>query len=111
MPRDQASVLDMVNAARLALEFTHGMEKEAFWADVKTQSAVIHQLLILGEAAHRLTISYRTRHARIPWPQIISMRNRMIHEYDEVDLEEVWKTLQADLPSLLSKLERMLESG
>ena len=110
MRRDQASVLDMVQAARLALEFVRGIEREDFWSDAKTQSAVIHQLMILGEAAHRLSIPYRTRHARSPWPQIIGMRNRMIHEYDEVDLEEVWRTLQADLPSLLERLERLFES-
>jgi len=51
--RDQASLLDIVRAARLALEFTKGMTREDFEIDLKTQSAVIYQIAIIGEAVKR----------------------------------------------------------
>ena len=50
-PRDKATVLDVLNAAKLACEFVAGYTKEGFLADPKTQSAVLHQLLIIGEVS------------------------------------------------------------
>lgn len=59
MSRDRATLLDILKAARLTVEFREGLEKRAFLADPKTQSAVLHQLLILGEAAKRLSAEFR----------------------------------------------------
>ncbi|HJY79677.1 MAG TPA: DUF86 domain-containing protein [Candidatus Binatia bacterium] len=105
MSRDSATLLDMLKAARLAVEFREGMEKRAFLNDPKTQSAILHQLLILGEAAKRLSQEFRTQHQKIPWKQIAGMRDKLIHEYDKVDLEEVWKTAKSDMPRLIKQLE------
>jgi uncharacterized protein with HEPN domain len=91
----------MLKAARLAVEFREGMDKRAFLNDPKTQSAILHQLLILGEAAKRLSQEFRTQHQKIPWKQIAGMRDKLIHEYDKVDLEEVWKTTKSDMPRLI----------
>lgn len=105
MSRDDATVLDMVRAARLVVEFTRGLDKGAFLADRKTQSAVLHQLLVLGEAVKRLSASYRARHSAIPWRPIAGMRDRLIHGYDAVDLEAVWQTASVDIPRLVGLLE------
>jgi len=90
MARDDATVVDILNAARLARTFVEGMDKAAFLEDAKTQSAVLHQLLVLGEAVRRLSEPFRARHPQIPWRLMAGMRNQLIHEYDDVDLEEVW---------------------
>jgi len=87
MSRDSATLLDMLKAARLAVEFREGMEKRAFLNDPKTQSAILHQLLILGEAAKRLSQEFRTQHQKIPWKQI------------------AWKTAKSDMPRLIKQLE------
>jgi uncharacterized protein with HEPN domain len=105
MWRDSATLLDMLKAARLAVEFREDMDKRAFLNDPKTQSAILHQLLILGEAAKRLSQEFRERHQKIPWKQIAGMRNKLIHEYDNVDLDEVWKTARSDIPRLIKQLE------
>ena len=57
MPRDDAHLLDILKAARLAIEFKGPAEKAEFLEDAKTQSAVLHQLLIIGEAVKRMLIS------------------------------------------------------
>lgn len=88
---DQASVLDLVRAARLVVEFRGTLDKPAFLSDLKTQSAILHQLLIVGEAAKRLSDAFRAAHPTIPWKLMAGMRDKLIHAYDEVDLEEVWK--------------------
>jgi uncharacterized protein with HEPN domain len=105
MLRDSATLLDMLKAARLAVEFREEMNKRAFLNDPKTQSAILHQLLILGEAAKRLSQEFRLQHQKIPWKQIAGMRDKLIHEYDKVDLEEVWKTATSDMPRLIKQLE------
>jgi uncharacterized protein with HEPN domain len=55
----------------------------------KTQSAVLHQLLVIGEAVKRLSQDFRRDHPEIPFALIAGMRDKLIHEYDDVDLEEV----------------------
>ena len=108
MHRDEATLLDIAMAARLVLEFIEGMDKAAFLDDVKTQSSVLHQLMVMGEAVKRLSDGFRTRHPEIPWSLMAGMRDKLIHGYDIVDLEEVWKTANRDVPDLLRWLEPLL---
>jgi uncharacterized protein with HEPN domain len=82
MSRDDATLMDLARAARLAQEFVQGMDQAGFLADVKTQSAVLHQLLILGEAAKRLSQAFRDAHSQIPWSLVTGMREKLIHHYE-----------------------------
>ena len=66
MHRDEAVLLDIARAARLVLEFKQGMDKAAFLQDIKTQSSVLHQLMVMGEAVKRLSEDFRTCHPEIP---------------------------------------------
>lgn len=108
MLRDSATLLDILKAARLAVEFREEMDKRAFLDDPKTQSAILHQLLVLGEAAKRLSQEFREQHQKIPWKKITGMRDKLIHEYDNVDLDEVWKTARLDIPRLIKLLEPLM---
>ena len=105
MHRDDATLLDIATAARLVLEFTEGMDQAGFLDDIKTQSSVLHQLMVLGEAVKRLSDDFRARHPEIPWTLMAGMRDKPIHGYDIVDLEEVWQTANRDVPDLLQWLE------
>ena len=108
MSRDEIILLDIIRAARLVLKFKRGMDKETFLKDVKTQSAVLLQLMVMGEAVKRLSQDFRTRHPEIPWTLIAGMRDKLIHGYDIIDLDEVWKTADVDVPELLSLIEPLL---
>ncbi|MDZ7289133.1 MAG: DUF86 domain-containing protein [candidate division KSB1 bacterium] len=108
MSRDEAVVLDIAQAARLILEFKHGMDKTAFLDDIKTQSAILHQLMVMGEAVKRLSQDFRNHHPAIPWTLIVGMRDKLIHGYDIIDLDEVWKTADTNVPDLLSLLAPLL---
>lgn len=108
MPRDDAALLDIARAARLAVGFIRGMDQATFLEDAKTQSAVLHQLSILGEAVKRLSPEFRASHPEIPWSTIAGMRDRLIHKYNAVNLGEVWRTMQRDVPELLRHLEPLL---
>lgn len=107
MWRDDATLLDILRAARLALEFRGGLDKAVFLTDVKTQAAVLHELLVLGEAAKRLSAGFREEHPDVPWKAIAGMRDRLLHGYDDVDLDLVWKTVDEDLSVLIERLERL----
>ena len=108
MWKDKATLLDILKAARLAIAFRKGMDKATFLGDQKTQSSILHQLLILGEAVKRLSGGFRERHPEIPWRTMAGMRDNLIHAYNDVDIEEVWKTLAADLPKIISQIEPLV---
>jgi uncharacterized protein with HEPN domain len=75
----------------------------------KDELIQVHHLQILGEAAAKLGREFHEQHPSIPWPQVVAMRNVLIHDYFGVDLEEVWRVVERDLPELKSKLERLAD--
>lgn len=108
MPCDDATLLDIARAARLVVQFSKTLDKEAFLRDLKTQSAILHQLLVLGESVKRLSSTFRAQHPEVSWRLYAGLRDVLIHQYDQVDLDEVWQTAGKAIPDLLSKLESLL---
>lgn len=108
MSRDNATLLDIAHAAQLIGDFIAGMSRQAFSGDPKTQSAVIYQLTIIGEAVKRLSRATREQHPQIPWQLIAGMRDRLIHGYDIVDIDQVWITATRDVPDLLRQIQTLL---
>ena len=104
MSRDDATLLDILKAARLVVAFKGNLTKKAFLREIKTQSAILHQLLVIGEAVKRLSADFRARYPEIPWTRIAGMRDKLIHAYDAVDLDEVWKTVTDEIAPLISFL-------
>lgn len=88
--------------------YTEGMAREAFLMDRKTVDAVVRNLEIVGEAASRLSDVARNRQSGIEWPQVIGLRNRIVHEYFGIDLEIVWEVVTRDLPGLERALTSLL---
>jgi uncharacterized protein with HEPN domain len=78
----------------LALNYLEGQNKEAFFKDTQRQDAVIRRLEIIGEAAGRVSMATTTKFPNLPWKKMVSMRNIMIHEYEDIDLGIVWDTVR-----------------
>ncbi len=108
MKRDSAYLLDIVNSARIACDYTGGVSEDIFLADTLLQDAVLRRIEIIGEAARRISMETRKQIDNVPWTEVVAMRNLVIHEYDGVDLSIVWQTIQTDLPLLITELERHL---
>jgi uncharacterized protein with HEPN domain len=106
--RDDIVLKDINDAAILIVEFVKGFEKEIFLDDWKTRSAVLYQLTVIGEAVKRLSPEFRKEHTQIPWTLMAGMRDHLIHAYDLVDWDEVWKTATRDIPDLLEKIDKLL---
>jgi len=107
LDRDRATLLDLALASQRALEFIGDQPFDSFSRDLKTQSAIVLQILILGEATKRLSSEFRNRHPEIPWSDIMRMRDRLIHHYESMDPEEIWQAVREDIPALLGFLERV----
>jgi uncharacterized protein with HEPN domain len=105
MDRDAVTLLDILSAAKLALQFVEGMNEAQFMEDAKTQAAVTRQVEILGEAAKRLSLTFKDDHPEIPWRDIGGMRDVLIHVYDNVDLDELWSVTQVSIPELIRLVE------
>ncbi len=89
LPRERNYLLDMLNAAKLAQDFVAGVSWEDFQLDRMRQAAVTRQLVIIGEAAGRISETLRAEISEIPWHQIIDAGDRMIYEYDRITLDRL----------------------
>ena len=76
--------------------------------DDKTQSSILYQLLIIGEATKRISQEFRVKNLQIPWSLMAGMRDNLIHEYNDTNLDEVWKTSDKDIPELVKLIEPLL---
>ena len=102
---DRLLVEDMLESLGRIARYTAGMQKETFLSDRKTIDAVVRNLEIIGEAAARLTVDIRQQlQPGTEWPQIVGLRNRIVHEYFGVDTEVVWQIISRDLPQLSEEL-------
>ena len=109
--RDSSALVDIYRAASKVVEFSQGFDERAFLADERTQSAILHQLLVIGEAVKRLSTEFRRGHADIRWTPMAGMRDVLIHAYDMVDLDEVWRTVTVEIPQLINKLMPLLSEN
>lgn len=92
-PDDRTRPKHIVEAAKKALRFARGKKRADLERDDLLTLGLLKLLEIIGEAAARLSSAARHQLGTIPWPKLIGMRNRLIHNYDEVDLEILWQTL------------------
>ena len=109
--RDTRPLLrDMRDYANVALSFVQGKARADLDTDRMLQLALVRALEIIGEAASQIPREAQARHPGIPWPNIISLRNRLVHGYASVDLDILWQIIVHDLPPLISELEAVLHS-
>jgi uncharacterized protein with HEPN domain len=82
--------------------------KDSFFESAMTQDAVIRNLEVIGEAAKRVPDDYRKSHPSIPWRTIAGLRDVLIHQYEGVGLDQVWKVVEKDLPILKNSIQAIL---
>lgn len=90
------------------------MDELAFLNNELVQDAVLRNIEIIGEASNniqRVAPEFAAQHDAIPWQVMYTMRNRVSHGYDTVDLEIVWRTIQSDLPGLYAQIAREQQQG
>jgi len=107
MRGDRERLLDILEAiANIARRV--GSDREVFFQDELLQVWAIHHIQIIGEAANQISRSLQESYPSIPWPDIVDMRNVLVHRYFGIDLNEVWDTVTQDLPKLKNDVEMIL---
>jgi uncharacterized protein with HEPN domain len=113
--RKTGRVLDYLGHILQAIEridrYTADMEEVGFLKSELVQDAVIRNIEIVGEASNsilRADAAFAAEHDEIPWQVMYTMRNRVSHGYEQVDLEIVWRTIRGDLPTLYAQVQEVL---
>ena len=100
----------MLEAAREVVSFSQNETRDSLDIKRMLTLSIVKDLEIIGEAASKVTKKCREETPQIPWQNIVSMRNRLIHAYFDINLDIVWTTVIEDLPPLISELEEIVES-
>jgi uncharacterized protein with HEPN domain len=108
MSRDDTYLVDILESAKIAFNYVFDKDWDKFYEDVQCQDAVVRRIEIIGEAARRVSQETRDKYPQIPWREMTSMRNLVIHQYDVVDINQVWDTAQNKLPSLIEELSKIV---
>ena len=98
-------ILDAMEKAELLLK---DVTYEEFEADFRINFATVRALEIVGEATKRLPLDLREQYSEIPWKGMAGMRDRIIHGYDNVDLEIVWDVVKRDIPKISPQIKQIL---
>lgn len=101
-------IQDMLDNSQRAIHFVDGMNYDSFFKDEKTVYAVIRAVEIIGEAAGNIPENIQSKYPDIPWRDVKSMRNKLVHNYFGINMEVVWQTIHEDLPMLIAILEKII---
>lgn len=107
---DRIRLRHMLDATRAALSFASGRQQTELETDLQLQFALVRAIEIIGEAASKVSPEMRMVGSEISWSSIVSMRNRLIHAYFDVDHDILWNTITEALPALEQQLEVLLKS-
>ncbi|HKA53165.1 MAG TPA: DUF86 domain-containing protein [Candidatus Binatia bacterium] len=112
MPKhdDVVRLRHMLEHAREAIVLMEGKNHADLESSRLHLLAIVRLVEIIGEAASRVSQATQRKYPQIPWPQIIGMRNRLVHGYDVVDIGIVWQTVNEELSPLIAELERILST-
>lgn len=105
---DQGRLEHMLDTVRRIRGLVRRRTRDAFELDEVRQLALLHLIQVLGEAASRVGADCRAAYPEIPWGQMVGMRNRIVHGYDHLDPDIVWRVATDDVEPVLAALERIL---
>lgn len=110
-PEDVNRIRHMIEAAETAMSFTMGRQREDLDHDTMLRFALMRAGEIIGEAASKISSETRDTLPQVPWFAIVSMRNRLIHAYFDIDHDVLWKTVIEEIPELSAVLRPHLPAA
>lgn len=106
--RNDVIVKKMITHSQKLMDYCAGYTYETFIADPRTVEACVFNLSQIGELCRIVDDSFSQAHPEIPWREIYGLRNRIVHDYDGVNLRLVWQIISEDIPSLYASLQEIL---
>lgn len=107
--RDNLYLLHIRECLERVTDYTAG-GWEKFQNDLMAQDAVLRNLQIMGESTQRLSASLKASWPDIDWQDIAAFRNRLVHDYQSINLKQVWQIIADDLPAFKQEIEAILQS-
>lgn len=101
--------LDMDSSCKKISSYTRGLTFKEFTSEPKTIDAVVRNLEIIGEAVNKVPPEIRKETSEIPWNEIVGLRNKVIHEYFDVNIPIIWETVKDDIPNLQRQVKKVLK--
>ncbi len=95
----------ILDSIRKISKYTKGINLKKFVKKEEKQSAVIMQLILIGEISKKLSTNYKAK-TKLPWKQIAGFRDRAVHKYFSLDIRELWQTIEHDLPDIEKQLKK-----
>lgn len=105
--RNQEALIDIAEAIKLIFQYIQGVDSDALAINIEKQDAILRRITIISEATKR-SQDFRNQHPDVPRKELAGMRDVITHEYDEVDLDEVWTVINENLPQLLEYIEPLV---
>lgn len=105
--RNDLAVAKMIQIIEKILHYTHGLDFESFSSNDMTVDACVFNLGQLGEIANKIDAEFEESHPQIPWREIYGLRNRIVHDYEGINLNLIWEIIDGDLPNLLQLLKNL----
>lgn len=102
---------DMLEASDAIARFLQDVERHEFLEDEMPQSAVLHKLTVIGEAAAHISDEFKKQHPNIKWRNAVGLRNIVVHEYFGVSWDMIWVTATEDIPTLRQQIAALLPSS
>ena len=107
MKADKLLIKDICEQAEFINMMLQKISKDDLYEDMLYQNALIRSIEVIGEAAKRLSAEFREAHPQIPISEMARARDKMIHGYDEIDLDILWYILSEDVPEMYEELCRV----
>ena len=107
--RDENILLKLKEKAEVSLKMTDGHDLQGFLGNEILQHAVSMALINLGEFVKRLSDETKQRHPAVSWQGVVKLRNMAAHEYEALDMENIWKIATKDVPLFLAQIEEILQ--
>jgi uncharacterized protein with HEPN domain len=109
MKSDAVYLRHILDAIHRIQSYVAGVAYDQFLRDNLLQDGVVRQLEIIGEAARNVSSPFQEAHPELPWSHMVGIRNKLIHDYFQVNLFIVWDTVHTDLPPLKQQVGRILK--
>lgn len=106
--RNEIIVQKLLTYTKKLMEYCDGYSYDTFQADIKLVEACVFNLSQMGELCRLVDEAFEQDHPEIPWREMNGLRNRIVHDYEGVNLVLVWEIISEDIPELRRKLKEML---
>ncbi len=107
LKNDDIYIEHIIESLKKIQNYSNAISKEEFYNNTLIQDACIRQFEIIGEAAKKVSDDFKEKHLNIPWKDMAGMRDKLIHDYIDIDIDIVYKTIIDDVIELIIKLEKL----